>query len=145
MIDLSSYLKSIQFRKRNSVVEIFCIIRKKWLINTPEEVVRQTALSHLVYLGYGSGLISVEKTLTFNTMQRRYDIAVFNKGGSPTLIVECKEPKTPITQKVLEQISIYNLVTQCEHIWITNGHNHLIYQINVEDKTYQKVDSLPLP
>lgn len=123
---------------------IFDSIRKKWLILTPEEWVRQHCVQYLINnKGYPIGLIQVEKKLKVNQREKRYDIVCFNQGGKINLLVECKRPDVKITQKTFDQISQYNYALKSDLIMITNGLEHYYCRINFEDKKYVFLDKLP--
>ena len=145
MESLLPYSKGIKFKKEDGTAYLFCTVRKTWIVVTPEEVVRQSAINYLSFIGYSRSLISVERTITFNKMSKRYDIAVFDKNVNPLLLVECKKPDFKLNQASIDQASLYNQVLRCKCIWITNGHQHLIYQLDLDRQTIQNVNSLPLP
>ncbi|MDP5120322.1 MAG: type I restriction enzyme HsdR N-terminal domain-containing protein, partial [Spirosomaceae bacterium] len=85
---------------------IFDIIRKKNIVLTPEEWVRQHVIHLLIAnYGYSRGLFQVEKGTSYNSLQKRTDIVVYNREGSPHLLVECKAPEIKINQYVVEQAS----------------------------------------
>ena len=71
-------------RNRNGSNEIFDQIRKKWLVLTPEEWVRQNIITFLtIRKNVPSPLISVEKELKLGELKKRYDIVVFNREMTP--------------------------------------------------------------
>lgn len=119
-------------------------IRKKYLVLTPEEWVRQNFIEYLhKELGYSKGLIKQELALEYNRMDKRSDIVCFNREGQPVLLVECKRPSIKITEKVFEQIARYNMALKVPYLAVTNGLMHVFCDINHENKTYQFIPELP--
>ena len=111
--------------------EVLDIVRKRYVALTPEEWVRQHVVHALHYaLGYPLELLQVEGAITLNGMTRRCDIVVYNKEVHPLMIVECKQPEVPLSQKVLDQASRYNLVLQVPYLYLTNGLQHLVLKNN---------------
>lgn len=122
---------------------IFCEIRKKWLLLTPEEWVRQNTIQFLIQeKNYLKSSINSEVNLKINGMVKRVDIIVFNK-EKPQIIVECKSPTTKITQTTFDQIARYNLKLDADYLMVTNGLNHFYCQMNVENQRYQFLKELP--
>jgi len=110
---------------------VFDEIRKKNILLTPEEWVRQNCVQFLIHeKKYPKSLISVEKKLSINSLTKRYDIVVFNSNGIIILVVECKSPKVKITQKTFDQISSYNLAFKSRHLMITNGLIHYFCEVD---------------
>lgn len=100
---------------------IFDEVRRRWVLLTPEEWVRQNFLQYLIQVcHYPSSLIAVEKEIWLNDVKKRFDIVVY-KNDSPWMIVECKEMNVPLDKKVLDQALRYNMVLQVAFIVITNG------------------------
>jgi len=101
---------------------IFDRIRKKYIVLTPEELVRQHIINYLITeKGYPATLISVEMPLRYGRMGKRSDLLVSDRNGQPLMLVECKAPEVAITQKVFEQIAVYNLAIQAPYLMVTNG------------------------
>lgn len=126
--------------------EVLDPIRRKWLVLTPEERVRQLFIRHLTEgMGYPAGLIVEEYAFTFaNGKPQRADIVVFNKQGNPYLLVECKAPSIKITEATFRQISRYNAVIKAKHIVITNGLDH--YSLSTDDFIhYTHQTAIPTP
>ncbi|MBI9065974.1 MAG: type I restriction enzyme HsdR N-terminal domain-containing protein [Salinivirgaceae bacterium] len=123
---------------------IFDVFRKKNIILTPEEWVRQNFLWYMKEnLGYPEGLISVEMSLILNNLTRRCDIVAFNRKGQPKLIVECKAPQIKINQKTFDQIATYNLKLKVDFLVITNGINHYCCLMNYNDNSYSFIEEIP--
>lgn len=124
---------------------IFDVIRKKFVILTPEEWVRQHTLHYLIsVINYPKSLINVEKELVVSGTKKRYDIVAYKPDGSIFLLVECKAPTVKITQEVFDQIARYNLVLQGDFLMVTNGLNHYYCQIDYQKQRYHFVPELPL-
>lgn len=135
-----------QFRFKNSEnkVSIFDRIRKKFILLTPEEWVRQHTVQYLIEeKKYPESLINVEKLIRYNDLNKRYDIIIFNPDGTIFLIVECKSAQIKITQDVFDQIARYNLVLDAEYLMITNGMEHYYCQMNFIDKQYTFLKNIP--
>jgi hypothetical protein len=135
-----------QFRFKNSEnkVSIFDEIRKKFIILTPEEWVRQNVIHFLMYdKKYPKSLINVEKNLTINSLTKRYDVVVFNKNGSINILVECKSTDIKISQNVFDQIARYNMTLKANFLMVTNGLNHYFCIIDNENEKYLFLENLP--
>lgn len=114
---------------------IFDPIRKKYVVLTPEEKVRQSILAYLVeHKSYPIRFIAVEKQIHYAEKNRRYDAVIYNQNHQPALLIECKQPDVAITQKVMEQATLYNLVLKVPFLALTNGKQHFVIQINTETK-----------
>lgn len=123
---------------------IFDIIRKKFVMLTPEEWVRQHTVHYLIQeKGYPQSYISVEKTLLINGLKKRYDIIVHRPDGGFFLLVECKEPAVAINQAVFDQIARYNMVLKSDFLMVTNGINHYYCKIDSEKKRYLFLRDIP--
>jgi hypothetical protein len=118
----------VRLKKQNGQMFIFDFIRKKWLVLTHEEWVRQHVLNYLVTeKKFIASSISVEKELILNDIKKRYDIVVYNQELKPYLIIECKAPYIELDRLVVEQALRYNLVVKAELLMITNGVSDLIF------------------
>lgn len=121
-------------RDENQKDEIFDEFRKRFIVLTPEEWVRQNFLRFLRdEKNYPGSLIAIEKGITVNTMKKRFDAVVFNKAGNPEVLIEFKAPGIKLDQKVMEQISRYNLSLNVRYLIVSNGLTH--YCCIVDKKT----------
>ena len=117
-------LTSIKLKLRPAAdkMTVFDPIRKKWFILTPEEHVRQLMVAYLTgTLKYPPALIAVEKTIKVGAMSKRFDIVVYNRNHLPWMLVECKSPDVPISEKTLHQLLNYQRTMQCRYWLLTNG------------------------
>jgi len=123
---------------------IFDEIRKKFILLTPEEWVRQHVVMFLISeKKYPKLHINVEKVLKVNGLTKRYDVVVFNADGSILLLVECKAPEVQIVQSVFDQIARYNMTIDAKYLMVTNGLNHYFCRIDKEQEQYTFLQDLP--
>ena len=137
---------TFKFRFKNSEnkISIFDVIRKKFVILTPEEWVRQHVVHYLIHIKqYPASHINIEKVVKINDMNKRYDIVVFNTDGSIFLLVECKAPNINITQNTFDQIARYNGILNANYLMVTNGLNHYFCQLDYVNQGYVFLQDLP--
>ena len=139
-------LPSYQFKLKteNKKTKIFDVIRKKYLVLTPEEWVRQHIIHFLIIeKGFPKSLIAVEKGLKLNRLQKRVDILIYSTKGEPIFMVECKAPNIPINQKVLDQIGRYNISFKLPYLLITNGLEHFCAKVDFKTERIEFLKDLP--
>lgn len=142
MIPLTFPQHNFRYRQQENVRYIFDFIRKKFVILTPEEWVRQHILIYLTEsLKYPSGLISVEKEIKINNLKKRYDIVVYDYNHKPWMLIECKEPAVKITETTLQQLLRYHNSLQCPYWLLTNGTQN--FCAAVKEGTVSWLDALP--
>lgn len=123
---------------------IFDNWRKKWVVLTPEEWVRQHVLYFLVEeRDFPRSLMAVEKSLLFNTLPKRCDIVVYDRHYKPLLLVECKAPNVVLQDSVFAQIARYNYVLQVPYLLVSNGLVHYFCRINYEKGSLEFADNVP--
>lgn len=120
-------------RDKDGRTEVFDPIRKKWLVLTPEERVRQQLILFLLNIKkIPISHLSVEKAITVNGMTKRYDLVVFGEDLKPQMVIECKAPEVEITQAVIEQAGRYNKTLRAPILGVTNGSTHFFFTIDFE-------------
>jgi len=135
---------TFRFKNSENKVAIFDVIRKKFIILTPEEWVRQHTVQFLLEeKKYPKSYINVEKLIKVNDTSKRYDIAVFKPNGELFLLIECKAPEVSISQDTFDQIARYNLKLKAEYLMVTNGLNHYFCQMDFENEKYIFLKELP--
>lgn len=134
----------VKLRECGEKTEVFDLLRKKWLILTPEEEVRQKMILYLLNdKGYPAGRLASEYSLKVNELKRRADIVAFNQFGHPILIVECKAPKVKISQEVFDQIARYNLSLRVDFLIVTNGTQNYCCMMDFSKEKYQFLTEIP--
>ncbi|MEQ8471686.1 MAG: type I restriction enzyme HsdR N-terminal domain-containing protein [Marinoscillum sp.] len=120
------------------------IIRKKYVVLTPEEWVRQHFIHLMVdHLKYPKSMIRVESGLSYFKSAKRSDITLRGKSGDLLLMVECKAPVVNLNQKALNQISIYNKELKSQYVALTNGLKHFIWKLEENSDTYTQLKDFP--
>jgi hypothetical protein len=76
-------------------------------------------------------------------MPRRCDILVFDAQLKPWLLVECKSPKVPLAQAVMEQAARYNLSLGVPYLCITNGVQTACSRLEPEKSAFQFLTDFP--
>lgn len=135
-----------EFRFKNSEnkLAIFDVIRKKFILLTPEEWVRQHVIHTLIHIkNYPTSLIGVENVVKINGMNKRYDLVVFNPNGSINILIECKAPEVKITQDTFDQIARYNFQLRANLLYVTNGLGHFFCKMDYNNNKYIFLKDLP--
>ena len=133
-----------RFKSSENKISVFDEIRKKFVILTPEEWVRQHVIQFLIQdKKYPKSHINVEKEIKVNNTSKRYDVVVFNRDGSIFLIVECKAPSIVISQETFDQIARYNLSLKADFLMVTNGLKHYYCQMDFENEKYIFLHEIP--
>lgn len=141
-LNLPTY--KFRIKSNENKYAIFDIIRKKYVVLTPEEWVRQHLIHYLIEeKNYPISLIAVEKKLTINKLTKRTDILVFNSDGTHEIIVECKAPKIKISQDSFDQIARYNLKLKANYLIVSNGLAHYFTKMDFENEAYVFLENIP--
>ena len=142
MIKIELPKEQPKLRQNGTVNEIFDAIRKKWLVLTPEEWVRQNVILYLLLKkDFPSSLISVEKEIKLADLKKRYDIVVFNRETIPWMIIECKEMNITLSEKTMEQILRYHISIPSKYLIITNGSH--CFGFEKKEGRFEEIDLFP--
>lgn len=119
-------------------------VRRKYLILTPEEWVRQHFIQFLIlHKGFPGGLFSIEKTVAHHQRKGRYDVMVAGREGKPIMLIECKAPGIEINNETLFQIARYNTNMEVQYFCLTNGLVHLFVEVDREKKQIKYLSEIP--
>ena len=134
----------IKLRGTKAQPQIFDILRKKYIARTPEEWGRQHFVHVLVeHKGYPAALMANEIQLKVGEKILRADSVLYSRDLKPRMIIEYKAPHIPITQKVFDQISIYNMLLHVDYLVVSNGLQHYICKMDYNDKKYLFLEDIP--
>lgn len=113
---------AFRIKKEEGRELIFDRLRKKWVVLTPEEWVRQNFISYLAQtLAYPLQLIAVEKEFRLGELKKRFDLLVYNNQHEPWMMIECKAMDIELNDAVLQQLLRYHISLPVEYLVITNG------------------------
>ena len=134
----------LQIKKKGEQLYVNCLIRKKSIILTLEEWVRQHFIAFFIdELKYPKGLISVEKKIKYGDLDKRWDLAVFNTNQNCFLLMECKAPNIKITKSVFEQSLLYYKQLQSDYLIMSNGLDHVVMKKNKSSNQLDQIDFFP--
>ena len=141
MIQVAFPTPDFRMRRQEDKDWLFDPIRKKWIVLTPEEWVRQNFIQYLIQVKqYPAPLIAIEKTIQLGELKKRFDIVVY-KEDKPWMLIECKEANVTISEKTLEQILQYQQIIEATFLVMTNGHN--TYGAQIKTGKLHFLQSLP--
>ena len=137
LLNMPDYSDRIRLRKQDEQLQIFDSIRGKWLILTPEEWVRQNTIIYISdTLEAPMSRIANEVTINYNGLTKRCDSIIYDDYGNPLIIIEYKRTDVAITQRVFDQIAIYNLQLRVPYLIVSNGLQHLLCKVDFENRKY---------
>ena len=144
MIPLNLPVIDAKLSEEGGKTFIFDVFRRKKILLTPEEWVRQHFAHYLIcQLHYPKSLMKIESGLKYNKLAKRSDIVVYNRKGMPLILVECKSYQHKLGQKVLDQVSIYNQTLRAQYLAISNGLQHFFFEIDFDRSGFRQLSMLP--
>ena len=142
MKKLNFPLFEFKIKKENKNNIIFDEIRKKWIILTPEEWVRQNFIKYIISRDYLASHINCEKAFYINKVQKRYDIVVYNSIGEVEILVECKSSEIKINNTHFDQVMRYNIELKSKWVILTNGLENYYFKFNEKTNDYKQKKDL---
>ena len=134
----------IRVSQRNGHPTIFDTLRRRYVALTPEEWVRQHFVHYLIeHLGYPAGLLANEVQLQVGDKHLRCDTLLYNKDLQPQMIIEYKAPSVTLTQRVFDQITVYNLLLHVPYLIVSNGLQHICCRMDYDNKKYTFIEDIP--
>lgn len=131
-----------QIKKDGGKDIIFDSLRKKWLLLTPEEWVRQNFVQYLIKVKkYPAALIAMEKMIKLGELKKRFDVLVYDNNHQPWMMIECKSPAVKLDEAVLQQLLRYHISVPTGFLVITNG--EYSYGWKKEQQNLQLIAELP--
>ena len=144
MYELNLPKYGIKIANENSHQTIFDVLRRKYVALTPEEWVRQHFVHYLIeHKGYPQALMANEIQLAIGNKKLRCDSVLYDRSLKPRMIIEYKAPTVNITQKVFDQITIYNMLLHVDYLVVSNGIKHYCCRMDYENQKYLFLDDIP--
>ncbi len=124
--------------------KIFDVLRRKYVALTPEEWVRQHFVHYLIeHKGYPQMLMANEVEFKVGDKRLRCDSVLYNNVLQPRMILEYKAPNVTLTQRVFDQISVYNLLLHVDYLVVSNGIQHYCCKMDYDHQKYLFLGDIP--
>ena len=124
--------------------KILDVLRRKYVVITPEEWVRQHFVHYLIeHKGYPASLLANEVKLKIGSKTLRADSVLYSTQLSPRMIVEYKAPHIKITQQTFDQIFAYNLLLKADYLVVSNGLSHYCCKLDSDSQKYVFFEDIP--
>lgn len=144
-LDLLRFQSKLALKKKDGQAYILDPIRKKFLVQTPEEVVRQLFLIFLLEeKNYPKNRMRTEKMLKVNELSKRCDLLVFDWEMNPFMLVECKSPTVELSEATLRQVAAYNFPLKVKYLVLTNGRSTYCCELDFEQSSWQFLSDFPI-
>lgn len=141
-------MDAFSFEKRLKKIDgktyIYDIARKKYVVLTKEEGVRQQFIHYLVeVLNYPLNTIAVERMIFYNGLRKRFDIVVFDSEGKPLMLVECKAFNIKLDDNTMFQLATYNKTIAAKILVMTNGVDTKAYTFDRQTNKLLHLGAIP--
>ena len=144
MYELNLPKYGIKIANENGHLTIFDVLRRKYVALTPEEWVRQHFVHYLIgHKGYPQTLMANEIQLAIGNKKLRCDSVLYDRSLKPRMIIEYKAPTVNITQKVFDQITVYNMLLHVDYLVVSNGIKHYCCQMDYDNQKYLFLEDIP--
>ena len=144
MYELNLPKYGIKIANENGHMTIFDVLRRKYVALTPEEWVRQHFVHYLIgHKGYPQTLMANEIQLAIGNKKLRCDSVLYDRSLKPRMIIEYKAPTVNITQKVFDQITVYNMLLHVDYLVVSNGIKHYCCQMDYDNQKYLFLEDIP--
>lgn len=133
-----------RFKEEGERKFIWDDFRKKYVVLTPEEWVRQHMAHYLVNeKHFSTQLIKTETGIGAAGLAQRADIIACNRQGKGLVLIECKAHSVKINAEVFDQAAGYCLHLQIPFFVLTNGKELYACRINQAEKKYDFLEEIP--
>ncbi len=144
MVQLNLPPYQIRVKETGGRKQVFDILRRKYVALTPEEWVRQHFIHYLIeHKNYPASLLANEVPLQIGEKRMRADSVLYDNQLHPRIIIEYKAPNITLTQKVFDQITVYNLLLHVDYLIVSNGMTTYICKMDYEKQTYKFLETIP--
>ena len=117
---------------------IYDLVRRTYLVLTPEEWVRQHWVHYFHFIkGKSLSSLIMERKIELNGTTKRIDLLVTEK-TEPQILLECKAPHTALTESVFEQAARYNTIISASQIILSNGLQHIYARLEQGQYFFEK-------
>ncbi|MBR4573188.1 MAG: type I restriction enzyme HsdR N-terminal domain-containing protein [Prevotella sp.] len=129
---------------QNGRHEVLDVLRHRFVTLTPEEWVRQHFVHWLITeKGYPQALMANEVELRVGDKKLRCDSVLFGADRQPQCIMEYKAESIPLTEKVIRQVTTYNMLLHVLYLIISNGNTHLCLHYDEAQEKWEMLSEVP--
>lgn len=144
MLELNLPIFDVKIKKEGVSYLIWDRLRRKYVVLTPEEWVRQHFVNYLITIKkYPEAKIINERQIVLNGAKKRCDSIVYDSALQPIVIVEYKSPDVKVTQDVFDQIARYNIVLKVDFLIVSNGLEHYCCKIDYDRQEFVYLSDIP--
>lgn len=144
MFSLNLPKADIKLQQKEGKTRIFDPLRRRYVVLTPEEWVRQHFVSYLIHhLGYPAAVLGNEVGISVGETSKRCDTLLYDRHAQPLMIIEYKAPHITLNQRVFDQISRYNMALHVDYLIVSNGMQHYCCRMNYTEGTYHFLREIP--
>lgn len=129
--------------KNEGKLSIYDVFRKKYIVLTPEEWVRQNFLQYILSLNYPKSRLKLEYSIKIGNISKRCDAIFFNKMGLPEILFEFKADKIKLDKSILIQSGVYNSSLDVRYIVLSNGKEHVFLEKNKSNDEFEFIKVFP--
>ena len=143
-VNLLLYKPQLLVREAARGMEVFDPVRRKYFLLNPEELVRQLLLRYLLTeTGIPRSRMAVERKVKVGKLEKRFDLLLFDHQGQPVMVIECKRATEALDQAVIDQAGRYNTTLKAPFLMVTNGLQHLVFQIDFTNGKFIRLPHFP--
>ena len=92
---------------------------------------------------YPATLLANEVPLQVGEKKVRADSVLYDQHLRPRMIIEYKAPSVPITQKVFDQIFVYNILLHVDYLIVSNWLETYICRMDYDNQKYLFLEDIP--
>ncbi len=135
---------SLELAEKEGHVKVKCVIRKRWIILTPEEWVRQHFIQYLVReKEFPLSLMKAERQIPVNGTKKRFDLVCYDNRGRMIVLAEFKAASVQLSEATFDQAARYNLELKVPLVIISNGLTHFCAEVNHESGSFSYLNEIP--
>lgn len=123
---------------------VWDVLRRRYVTLTAEEWVRQHFVHFLIHhKGYPRLLMANEVPLSIGDKHLRADSVLYDSELKPRMIIEYKAPSIALSQKVFDQITVYNMLLHVDYLIVSNGRQHICCKMDYQNNSYSFLEDVP--
>jgi hypothetical protein len=133
-----------KLKETDDVRKIFDPVRKKWVVLTPEEWVRQYYIAYLNEIcGFPISLMKCETSLGGAGRAKRSDLILHSTSGQVLMLCEFKRKGEKLNDAVIFQAARYNKELKAGIILLSDGESLRVIRVDQSTGKLSELDEVP--